>query len=132
MDLISVITTTVSGPFLTPSLPSSLQVLLSPITGVCNFLFFHLTYIVKILGPFWFWHYNKTGDSKFFAILSAVNKRMGSIGLVHIEDICSAHLFLMEQPKAEGQYICCVDNIDMHELMLHHFSNKEYLCKVQK
>ncbi|VVB08870.1 unnamed protein product [Arabis nemorensis] len=103
MDLVSAITTTVSGPFLTPSLPSSLQVLLSPITG----------------------------DSKLFAILSAVNKRMGSIGLVHIEDICNAHLFLMEQQKAEGQYICCVDNIDMHELMLHHFS-KDYLCKVQK
>jgi len=66
-----------------------------------------------------------------FAILSAVNKRMGSIALVHIEDICRAHLFLMEQPKAKGQYICCVDNIDMHELMLHHFS-KDYLCKVQK
>ncbi|KFK29233.1 hypothetical protein AALP_AA7G106900 [Arabis alpina] len=103
LDLVSVITTTVSGPFLTPSLPSSLQVLLSPITG----------------------------DSKLFAILSAVNRRMGSIGLVHIEDICRAHLFLMEQQKAEGQYICCVDNIDMHELMLHHFS-KDYLCKVQK
>ena len=56
---------------------------------------------------------------------------MGSIGLVHIEDICMAHLFLMEEPKAEGQYICCVDNIDMHELMLNHFS-KEYLCKVHK
>ncbi|ESQ54551.1 hypothetical protein EUTSA_v10025576mg [Eutrema salsugineum] len=102
MDLVSVITTTVSGPFLTPSLPSSLQVLLSPITG----------------------------DSKLFAILSAVNKRMGSIGLVHIDDICSAHLFLMEQPKAEGQFICCVDNINTHELMAHFF--KEYLCKVQK
>ncbi|RIA05581.1 hypothetical protein BRARA_K00099 [Brassica rapa] len=103
MDLVSVITTTVSGPFCTPSLPSSLQVLLSPITG----------------------------ESKLFGILSAVNKRMGSIGLVHIEDICMAHLFLMKEPKAEGQYICCVDNIDMHELMLNHFS-KEYLCKVHK
>ncbi|XP_010433391.1 PREDICTED: dihydroflavonol 4-reductase-like [Camelina sativa] len=103
MDLVSVITTTVSGPFLTPSVPSSIQVLLSPVTG----------------------------DSKLFAILSAVNKRMGSIALVHIEDICRAHIFLMEQPKANGQYICCVDNIDMHELMVHHFS-KEYLCKVQR
>ncbi|KAL1203045.1 putative anthocyanidin reductase [Cardamine amara subsp. amara] len=77
MDLVSVITTTVSGPFLTPFVPSSVQVLLSPVT-----------------------------------------------------DICRAHLFLMEQPKAKGQYICCVDNIDMHELMLHHFS-KEFLCKIQ-
>ncbi|KAL0873187.1 hypothetical protein Bca101_022892 [Brassica carinata] len=33
LDLVSVIRTTVSGPFLTPSLSSSLQVLLYPITG---------------------------------------------------------------------------------------------------
>ncbi|CAN7071934.1 unnamed protein product [Brassica oleracea var. botrytis] len=56
-----------------------------------------------------------------FAILSAVSKRMGSIGLVHIQDICMAHLSLIEEPKAEGQCICCVDNIDMHDLMLNHF-----------
>ncbi|PIM97801.1 Dihydrokaempferol 4-reductase [Handroanthus impetiginosus] len=33
IDLISVITTTVAGPFLTPTVPASIQVLLSPITG---------------------------------------------------------------------------------------------------
>lgn len=33
IDLISVITSTVGGPFLTPRVPSSIQVLLSPITG---------------------------------------------------------------------------------------------------
>lgn len=33
IDLVSVITTTVSGPFLTTTIPSSIQVLLSPITG---------------------------------------------------------------------------------------------------
>ncbi|RID78915.1 hypothetical protein BRARA_A01695, partial [Brassica rapa] len=87
LDLVSVIPTTVSGPFLTPSLPSSLQL---------------------------------------FAILSAVNKRMGSIGLVHVQDICIAHLFLMEEPKAEGQYICCVDNIDMHDLLLNHTFTKNF------
>ncbi|KAK2984774.1 hypothetical protein RJ640_004599 [Escallonia rubra] len=34
IDLVSVITTTVAGPFLTPMVPLSVQVLLSPITGV--------------------------------------------------------------------------------------------------
>lgn len=33
IDLISVITTTVGGPFLTPTIPSSIRVLLSPVTG---------------------------------------------------------------------------------------------------
>lgn len=33
VDLVSVITTTVAGPFLTATLPSSIQVLLSPVTA---------------------------------------------------------------------------------------------------
>lgn len=33
VDLVSVITTTVAGPFLTCNVPSSIQVLLSPLTG---------------------------------------------------------------------------------------------------
>ncbi|KAG2245374.1 hypothetical protein Bca52824_092798 [Brassica carinata] len=102
LDLVSVIRTTVSGPFLTPSLSSSLQVLLYPITGACVFV---------------------------YDILSGVNKRMGSIGLAHIQDICMAHLFLMEEPKSEGQYICCVDSIDMHDLMLINFCKDQSLIK---
>ncbi|KAG2371851.1 putative anthocyanidin reductase [Vigna angularis] len=78
IDLVSVITTTVAGPFFTATVPSSVKMLLSPITG----------------------------EPEFFKILSAVNARMGSIALVHIEDICSAHIFLMEHSEAEGRYIC--------------------------
>lgn len=39
IDLVSVITTTVAGPFLTCNVPSSIQVLLSPLTGLfCHHL----------------------------------------------------------------------------------------------
>ncbi|KAL0362771.1 UNVERIFIED_CONTAM: Calcium/calmodulin-regulated receptor-like kinase [Sesamum calycinum] len=96
IDLISVITTTVGGPFLTPTVPSSIQVLVSPITG----------------------------DPKMLPILDSVNSRMGSIALVHIEDICNAHVFLMEHPKAEGRYICCTQSCVMSELV--ELLRKEY------
>ncbi|KAL5548229.1 hypothetical protein UlMin_003460 [Ulmus minor] len=91
IDLVSLITSTVGGPFLTSSVPSSIQVLLSPITG----------------------------DPKFLSILSAVNARMGSIALIHIEDICRAHLFLMENAKAEGRYICCAKSCSLSKLFQH-------------
>lgn len=44
IDLVSTITPTVAGPFLTPTVPLSIQVLLSPITGsfLSLFLFFIL------------------------------------------------------------------------------------------
>ncbi|KAL4313122.1 hypothetical protein GQ457_01G005520 [Hibiscus cannabinus] len=89
IDLVSVITTTVAGPFLTTTVPSSIQMLLSPVTG----------------------------DPKYFSLLSAVNARMGSVALVHIEDICRAHVFLMEQARAEGKYICCVGSFPTTELI---------------
>ncbi|KAK6946831.1 NAD-dependent epimerase/dehydratase, partial [Dillenia turbinata] len=89
IDLVSLITTTVAGPFLTATVPSSIRVLLSPITD----------------------------DADFFPILSAVNSRMGSISLVHIEDICNAHIFLMEHPNAQGKYICSAGSFLMSELL---------------
>ncbi|XP_059664628.1 putative anthocyanidin reductase isoform X2 [Cornus florida] len=81
IDIVSIIATTVAGPFFTSAVPSSIRVLLSPIT------------------------------------VSAVNSRMGSIAIVHIEDICSAHIFLMEHARAEGQYICCAHSCLMSELV---------------
>lgn len=57
------------------------------------------------------------GDSEFHGILSAVNARMGSIALVHVEDICSAHIFLMEHAKAEGPYICAAQSYPISVLV---------------
>ncbi|KAK4344029.1 hypothetical protein RND71_037123 [Anisodus tanguticus] len=98
IDLVSTITPTVAGPFLTPIVPSSIQVLLSPITG----------------------------DPELLAILTAVKSRMGSIALSHIEDICRAHIFIMENIKAEGRYICCARSWAMSEVINH--LKKEYPC----
>ncbi|CAH1444462.1 unnamed protein product [Lactuca virosa] len=95
IHLISVVTTTVAGPFLTPAVPLSIRFLLSPITG----------------------------DSDLLPLLSAVNSRMGSIGLVHTEDICNAHLYLMEHDQAEGSYICCTNSCTLSQLV-------HYLAKI--
>ncbi|GAB4849569.1 hypothetical protein Ancab_004363 [Ancistrocladus abbreviatus] len=89
IHLISVISTTVGGPFLTSTVPSSIRVLLSPMTG----------------------------DPDLLPILTAVNTRMGSICLVHIEDICNAHVFLMQHPTAVGPYMCCAHSCHMSQLL---------------
>ncbi|KZV55977.1 dihydroflavonol-4-reductase [Dorcoceras hygrometricum] len=91
IDLVSVITATVGGSFLTPTVPASIQVILSPVTG----------------------------DRRMLSILEAVNSRMGSIALVHIVDICNAHIFLMEHPEAGGRYLCCTNSCTMPELVEH-------------
>ncbi|TKY53473.1 Bifunctional dihydroflavonol 4-reductase/flavanone 4-reductase [Spatholobus suberectus] len=35
---------------------------------------------------------------------------------VHLEDICRAHIFLFEQPKVEGRYICSACNATIHDI----------------
>eukprot|EP00253_Pinus_taeda_P002112 PITA_02112 len=41
---------------------------------------------------------------------------LGSISLVHIEDVCEAHIFLMEQPHVEGRHICSAFSLTVSEL----------------
>ncbi|KAA8515931.1 hypothetical protein F0562_019110 [Nyssa sinensis] len=36
--------------------------------------------------------------------------------LVHIDDLASAHIFLLEYPNAEGRYICSSNEITIHKL----------------
>ncbi|KAI5387454.1 putative anthocyanidin reductase isoform X3 [Lathyrus oleraceus] len=107
INLVSVITTTVAGPFFTANVPASVKVLLSPLTG----------------------------ETENYKILSAVNARMGSIALVHIEDICNAHIFLMEHANAEGRYICSTQSCTLSNLaaqLSKEYSSPSMLSKTQK
>ncbi|XP_020674636.1 putative anthocyanidin reductase isoform X2 [Dendrobium catenatum] len=88
IDLVSVIPPTVAGPFLTSSVPVSVKVILSPLTG----------------------------DPNLHPIIVTVQSRLGSIPLVHIEDICNAQIFLMENNAAEGRYICSASSSTIPQL----------------
>ncbi|XP_014512036.1 dihydroflavonol 4-reductase-like [Vigna radiata var. radiata] len=81
MDFITILPTLVVGPFLPPSMPSSIITALSPILR----------------------------REEHYGII-----RQGK--LVHIQDICLAHIFLFEEPKAEGRYICNARDVTIHEI----------------
>lgn len=36
---------------------------------------------------------------------------------VHLDDLCKAHIFLYEHPKAEGRYICSSDDATIYDLV---------------
>ncbi|XP_068654218.1 anthocyanidin reductase ((2S)-flavan-3-ol-forming)-like isoform X2 [Aristolochia californica] len=48
--------------------------------------------------------------------LKAMQLASGSISLVHVEDVCRAHIFLAEKESASGRYICCAVNTSVPEL----------------
>lgn len=45
-------------------------------------------------------------DPLLYPILLAVISRMGSVSVVHVEDLVEAQIFLMEAVAAEGRYMC--------------------------
>jgi anthocyanidin reductase len=88
IDLVTVIPTLMSGPSLTPQVPSCIGLSISLMTGNDFML----------------------NGLKGMQILS------GSISVVHVEDACRAHIFLAEKETASGRYICCAANTSVPEL----------------
>jgi len=88
IDVVTIAPSLVAGPFLTPTIPTSVALTLTPITG----------------------------NEQFYGYTRELQWLMGSVVLVHIEDLCSAHIFLMEYPSAKGRYICSSEALSLHEM----------------
>uniref|UniRef100_A0A0E0E5F5 NAD-dependent epimerase/dehydratase domain-containing protein n=1 Tax=Oryza meridionalis TaxID=40149 RepID=A0A0E0E5F5_9ORYZ len=89
INLASLVLPTVAGPFLTPNVPTSIQLLLSPITG---------KQIVD--------HTDTQAHNhiqNLYSLLASVHSRFGCVPLAHIQDVCDAHVFLMETEQADGR-----------------------------
>ncbi|RWR93624.1 dihydroflavonol 4-reductase [Cinnamomum micranthum f. kanehirae] len=50
-----------------------------------------------------------TGNEAHYSILKRIQ-------LVHLDDLCLAHIFLLEHPEAHGRYICSSDDVTIIEL----------------
>ncbi|WCJ27789.1 NAD(P)-binding Rossmann-fold superfamily protein [Euphorbia peplus] len=79
----------VGGDTFLPSVPLSAASISSPITG-------------SLLG------YNHG--------LMFLQQLLGLIPLVHIDDVCDAHIFAMENPNIEGRFLCAVANLSSLEI----------------
>ncbi|KAF3960442.1 hypothetical protein CMV_014842 [Castanea mollissima] len=51
-----------------------------------------------------------SGNLLFLNALKLLQELLGSIPLVHIEDICQAHIFCMEKPSMKGRFLCAATN----------------------
>ena len=57
-----------------------------------------------------------TGNTQCIESLKGIEIIYGAVSLVHVEDVSSAHIFLMENPSAHGRYICSAINIFVPQL----------------
>ncbi|XP_058072927.1 anthocyanidin reductase ((2S)-flavan-3-ol-forming)-like isoform X3 [Magnolia sinica] len=96
IDLITINPGVITGPSLTPEVPGSVSIALSLLTG------------------------NEFGIN----FLKNLQLMSGSISIVHVEDVCRAHIFVAENESASGRYICCAANTRVPDLAK--FLSKRY------
>ncbi|KAG8099436.1 hypothetical protein GUJ93_ZPchr0013g33779 [Zizania palustris] len=77
-EVVSLVCALVGGDTLQQHLGSSLPVILAPLTG----------------------------DEVYHNSLKFMQALLGSVPLAHIDDVCSAHIFCMEQPSIAGRFLC--------------------------
>nr|ADE77658.1 unknown [Picea sitchensis] len=65
-----------------------------------------------------------TGNDQSIEALKWIQKIYGAVSLVHVDDVSSAQIFLMENPSAYGRYICSAINISVPQLA--HYLSKRY------
>lgn len=63
------------------------------------------------------------GNLSGYSGLKCVQEITGSVPLVHIEDVCEAHIFCMEQPSLRGRFFCSVVNPTIKEIALYFQEN---------
>lgn len=56
--------------------------------------------------------------------LKFLNKLLGKVPLVHIDDVCDAHIFCMENISISGRFLCASSYVSLEEVAnyfaLHH------------
>ncbi|KAH9326903.1 hypothetical protein KI387_007081, partial [Taxus chinensis] len=89
IDVVTIGPSAVGGPFITPYIPSSIQTLLSFLPG---------------------------NEELLMSISRSIMSAFGTFPVVHINDVCNAHIFLMEQPAAQGRYLCSAHTLSVKEI----------------
>ncbi|OMO79737.1 NAD-dependent epimerase/dehydratase [Corchorus capsularis] len=88
LEVVTLICGVVGGETILPYMPSSVRELISQLSG----------------------------KSSSFEALRWFQQLLGSIPLVHIDDVCDAHIFCMEKQSMRGRFVCVVGNLSIREI----------------
>lgn len=71
-----------------------------------------------------------TGQAVSHNALLFLQALLGSVPLVHVEDVCEAHVFCMEQESMAGRFLCAAGYPNMRDIV-DHFAAKHPDLKIQ-
>ncbi|KAA8528254.1 hypothetical protein F0562_035495 [Nyssa sinensis] len=103
LEVVSLTCGLVAGETLLPYLPASVDVAISQLTG----------------------------NLASYEGLRFLQELLGSIPLVHIDDVCEAHIFCMEQPSLRGRFLCAAIDPTIRDMANYYQENYPQL-KVSK
>ncbi|GMI95549.1 hypothetical protein like AT4G27250 [Hibiscus trionum] len=63
------------------------------------------------------------GKRQTFEGLEFMEEVMGSVPILHIEDVCDAHIFCMEKPSMRGRFLCAAANPTIREMAMYFRQN---------
>ncbi|OMO79736.1 hypothetical protein CCACVL1_13478 [Corchorus capsularis] len=68
---------------------------------------------------------------KLFSVdgLRLLQEILGSVPLIHIDDVCDAHIFCMEKPSMRGRFLCAAANPTIKEIETY-FRENHPECKI--
>ena len=110
LDFITIIPPLVVGSFLMPSMPPSLITVFSPITVTYSHALVIIEHVVQFTCRLKFTlTCSIAGNEAHYSILKQTQ-------FVHLDDLCNAHIFPYEHPKAKGRYICSGCDATIHDV----------------
>ncbi|XP_061353022.1 NADPH HC-toxin reductase 1-like isoform X2 [Gastrolobium bilobum] len=61
-----------------------------------------------------------TENTKAYRTLKFIQELLGKIPLVHVDDVCDAHIFCMENTSINGRFLCASSYISLEEIANHY------------
>jgi nucleoside-diphosphate-sugar epimerase len=68
-----------------------------------------------------------TRREPYFTLPRILQRLLGSVPLVHVDDVCAAHIFCMEQPSLSGRFLCAAAYPTIHDILDHYGSKFPHL-----
>lgn len=68
-----------------------------------------------------------TKQEPCFMLPRILQRLLGSVPLVHVDDVCAALIFCMEQPALSGRFLCAAAYPTIHDILDHYGSKYPHL-----
>ena len=68
-----------------------------------------------------------TKKEPYFMLPRISQRLLGSVPLVHVDDVCAAHIFCIEQPSLSGRFLCAAAYPTIHGVLGHYGSKYPHL-----